>query len=174
MLLEPVETFSALLALCAGYSPVPVNSPHKGQWRGALMFSLIYAWINDWVNNREAGDLRHQRGHYDVIVMVAMYVHHVASYDLSCGPFHEQWGRYRTKIPHLSPWSILKSKPLKHIINRTEIGFIYGANGFHSYKIRYCWGMHWPTFVNSIPVSVTITKEGTTYKYEHTSGHCYE
>ena len=26
----------------------PVNSPHKGQWRGALMFSL--AWINDWVN----------------------------------------------------------------------------------------------------------------------------
>ena len=64
-----METFSALLALCVGNSPVPVNSPHKGQWRGALMFSLIYASINDWVNNREAGDLRRQRGHYDVIVM---------------------------------------------------------------------------------------------------------
>ena len=47
----------------------PVNFLHKGQWRGALMFSLIYAWINDWVNNREAGDLRRQHGHYDVIVM---------------------------------------------------------------------------------------------------------
>ena len=47
----------------------PVNFPHKGQWRGVLMFSLIYAWINDWVNNREAGDLRRQHGHYDVIVM---------------------------------------------------------------------------------------------------------
>ena len=47
----------------------PVNSPHKGQWRGALMFSLICAWINDWVNNREAGDLRRNRVHYDVIVM---------------------------------------------------------------------------------------------------------
>ena len=47
----------------------PVNFPHKGQWRGPLMFSLIYAWINDWVNNREAGDLRRQHGHYDVIVM---------------------------------------------------------------------------------------------------------
>ena len=47
----------------------PVNFPHKGQRRGALMFSLIYAWINDWVNNREAGDLRRQHGHYDVIVM---------------------------------------------------------------------------------------------------------
>ena len=48
----------------------PVNSPHKGQWRGALMFSLICVWINDWVNNREAGDLRCYRAHYDVIVMV--------------------------------------------------------------------------------------------------------
>ena len=57
------------LALCAGNSPVAVTSPHKGQWRGTLMFSLIYAWINDWVNNRDAGDLRRQRGHYDVIVM---------------------------------------------------------------------------------------------------------
>ena len=50
----------------------PVNSPPlKGQWRGALMFSLICAWIKGWVNNREAGDLRHHRVHYDVIVMVA-------------------------------------------------------------------------------------------------------
>ena len=55
--------------LCAGNSPVPVNSPHKGQWRGALMSSLICARISDWVNNREAGDLRRHRGHYDVIVM---------------------------------------------------------------------------------------------------------
>ena len=47
----------------------PVNSPHKGQWRGALVFSLICVWINDWVNNREAGDLRRYRAHYDVIVM---------------------------------------------------------------------------------------------------------
>ena len=64
-----METFSALPALCAGNSPVPVNSPHKGQWRGALMVSLICAWINDWVNNREAGDLRRHRGHYDGIVV---------------------------------------------------------------------------------------------------------
>ena len=64
-----METFSALLALCAGNSPVPVNSPHKGQWRGALMFSFICAWINNGVNNREAGDLRRHRGHYDVNVM---------------------------------------------------------------------------------------------------------
>ena len=57
--------------LC-GNSPVPVSSPHKVQWRGALMFSLICVWINDWVNNREAGDLRCHRGHYDVNVMLYM------------------------------------------------------------------------------------------------------
>ena len=47
----------------------PVNSPHKGQWRGALMFTLICARIKGWVNNCEAGDLRRNRAHYDVIVM---------------------------------------------------------------------------------------------------------
>ena len=58
-----MKTFSALLAICAG------NSPHKGQLSGALMFSLICVWINGWVNNRKAGDLRRYHAHYDVIVM---------------------------------------------------------------------------------------------------------
>ena len=48
-----------------------VNSPHKGQWRRALMFSLICAWMNGWVNNREADDLRRHRAHYDVTVMAS-------------------------------------------------------------------------------------------------------
>ena len=46
-----------------------VNSPHKDQWRGALMFSLISAWTNGWINNRKAGDLRRHRAHYDVTLM---------------------------------------------------------------------------------------------------------
>ena len=52
----------------------PVNSPHKGQWRGALMFSLICAWINYWVNNGDAGDLRRHRAHYDVTVMFSKHI----------------------------------------------------------------------------------------------------
>ena len=47
----------------------PVNSSHKGQWRGALMFSLIWARINGWVNKGEAGELRRYCPHYDVNVM---------------------------------------------------------------------------------------------------------
>ena len=56
-----METFSALLA---------IYSPHKGQWRGTFMFSLICARINCWANNREAGDLRRYRAHFDVTVML--------------------------------------------------------------------------------------------------------
>ena len=46
----------------------PVNIPHKGQWRRALMFSLNYARISGWVNNR--GDLRRHRAHYDVTFII--------------------------------------------------------------------------------------------------------
>ena len=63
-------TFSVLLALCAGNSPV--NSPHKGHWRGALIFSFICAWINGWINNREAGDLRHHPAHYELGIYLSV------------------------------------------------------------------------------------------------------
>ena len=56
----------------------PVNSPHKGQWLGALTFSLICAWINGWVNNHEAGDLRRHRAHYDVVVRYHLQARAVA------------------------------------------------------------------------------------------------
>ena len=64
-----MEAFSALLAFVWGIHRSPVNFPHKGQWRGTLVFSLICAWTNDWVNNRKAGDLRRHHAHYDVTVM---------------------------------------------------------------------------------------------------------
>ena len=52
------EHFPRYWPFVRGIHQSPVNSPHKGHWRGALMFSLIWVWINGWVNNREAGDLR--------------------------------------------------------------------------------------------------------------------
>ena len=71
----------------------PVNSPHKGQWRGALRFSSICAWINNWVNNREAGDLRRHRAHNDVIVMGCFFWVHsldkvLAFFLLYCVQYH--------------------------------------------------------------------------------------
>ena len=63
-----METSSALLALFVrGIHWSPVNSPHKAQWRGALMISLVCTWINGGVNNRDTGDFRCHGAHYDVI-----------------------------------------------------------------------------------------------------------
>ena len=55
--------------LCGEFSGPRWILRTKGQWREALMFSLICAQISGWVNNGEAGDLRRNRAHYDVIVM---------------------------------------------------------------------------------------------------------
>ena len=62
-----MQTFSALLAICAG------NSPVNGEFPATLMFSLICAWINGWINNGEAGDLRRHLAHYDVTVMMSLW-----------------------------------------------------------------------------------------------------
>ena len=78
-----METFSALLAIYAG--------THKGQWRGALRFSLICAAINGWESNRKAGDLRRHCAHYDVTVMrISGTYHFRISVDIfTCMP--HQW-----------------------------------------------------------------------------------
>ena len=62
--------FTCYWPFVRGIHRSPVNSPHKVQWRGALMFSFICIWINGWVNNRKAGDLRRYRTHYDFTVML--------------------------------------------------------------------------------------------------------
>ena len=69
----------------------PANSPHKGQWHGAFMFSLICPWINDWVSNREAADLRRHRSHYDVTVMD----YHIYQNDIIRDFSDLKWGGYK-------------------------------------------------------------------------------
>ena len=65
----------------------PVNSPHKGQWRETLMISLICVWLNGWVNNHEAGDLRHHRAYYDVTVMPCAGTVYTRGFD-----YPNRWG----------------------------------------------------------------------------------
>ena len=61
-----IKTFPRYWPFVRGIHRWPMNFPHKGQWRGAF-FSLIYAWINDWVNN--LGDFRRHCANNDVTVM---------------------------------------------------------------------------------------------------------
>ena len=57
-----------------GNPPVTGGFPHTGQWRRSLMFSLICAWTNVWANNRDTGDLRRNRVHYVVTVMIIQII----------------------------------------------------------------------------------------------------
>ena len=57
-----MEAFSALQSLCVQNSPVTDDAE--------FWCFLWSAWINGWVNNHEAGDLRRHRAHYDVTVMI--------------------------------------------------------------------------------------------------------
>ena len=64
-----METFSALPAICVGNSPVRGEFPTQRPVTRSFDVSFDLRPNKRWVNNREAGDLRRYRGHYDVIVM---------------------------------------------------------------------------------------------------------
>ena len=68
-----METFSALLALCAGNSPVTGELPSQRPVTRSFDVLFIWAWTNSWVNNLDTGDLRRHRVHYDVIAMYDMH-----------------------------------------------------------------------------------------------------
>ena len=107
-----MATFPRYWPFVRGIHRSPVNSLHKGQWRGALMFSLICVWINDWINNRQPGNLRRHRDHYDVTVVCEM----IKWYDIGeqCVDNSENGENTRTEeIDSLMlPWLMLKPELL--------------------------------------------------------------
>ena len=128
----------------------PVNSLHKGQWRGALMFSLICVWINVWVNNREAGDLRCHHVHYDVTVMNIYY------------PFNTSWsltGLYNSGTPAIRYW-----------LGRIKIQLLRGPGRYPrqimqnllcvwmspKHSINLGWG-YWNSVIGQISASIKLS-----------------
>ena len=94
---------------------------------GALMFSLICAWINDWVNNREADDLRRYRGHYDVIVMPWLHLMKRTLSTVTQIKFHKTWlliGGYSTRNENLNHATATSSS---------------GWDGIHGIIIQIIW-----------------------------------
>ena len=107
----------------------PVNSPHKSQLRGALMFSLICAWINCWVNYGEAGDLIRHRAHCDVTVMGRGITHSSRK--------GNQWNKNIT-LSMKSPISAFRGR----YINPTML-FSFNGNWNFSLSIKLIPNVHW-------------------------------
>ena len=72
-----METFSALLAICAGNSPVPGEFPAQRPVTRSFDVFFDLRLINGWVNNRKAGDLKRYRAYYDVMVMPMIRIFHI-------------------------------------------------------------------------------------------------
>ena len=105
---QQMEHFPTYWPFVRGIHRWPVNSPHKGQWCGALMFSFISAWSNSWVNNCDAGDLKRHRIHYDVIVMSGNGLSPVWRQGLPWpyADWFSIWRREQTTVKPESHWRI--------------------------------------------------------------------
>ena len=120
----------------------PVNSPHKGQWRGALMFSMICSWVNVWVNNGEAGDLRRHRAHYDVTVMrISRHGIDITGYEGAClprGRISMIWWRHQ-----LETCSALLA--LCEVIHRSLVDSLHKSQWRRALMISLIcvWGNYW-------------------------------
>ena len=113
----------------------PVNSQHKGQWRGALMFSLICFWMNGWVNNREAVDLRRYRDHHDIIVMIEM---------ISCPSLGNSHKRSAKRRPPIS--------------SQIEFGYLFLLSWFYHLVSQLSLAERYPNVSISHGVQHTNTK----------------
>ena len=165
-----------------GIQRSPVNSPHKGQWRGTLMFSMICTWINAWVNNRKAGDLSRHCALYDVIVMVtilkeidhdvtivssmsptAVEVRWPRWYNYAMMPWLQRWFRwiviglafryiYMTNPPTPPP-----PPPQWRLIKTATLTNVLISNSLCQQKVP-----DWPW--NTVPISLEICKKHETWK----------
>ena len=116
-----------------GIQRSPVNSPHKGQWRVALMFSLIYAWINDWVNNREAGDL---------FIMTSLYFGGLTNFcrfyrDITVSLTNDQWRWQLWSIPQIDfLW-------LSQLVTGDQLKEIHNSLNQTIVRAPQCMTGHW-------------------------------
>ena len=125
----------------------PVNSPHKGQCRGALLFSLICVSTNGWVNNREAGDLRLHHTHYDVTVIGMLggrppFYQLPSVVKLGSEPLRMEW---MTQLP----------------IQSCRLSGVWSLDLAIGSPARYCWVLlapHslWQTYLDLLPLVVSL------------------
>ena len=137
-----METFSALLAICAGNSPVPGEFPTQRPVTRSFDVYFDLRPNKRWVNNREVGDLRRNRAHYDVIVMLCA---HLAGTSLHCAD--NKLVIFRTRLTR--PVGSLDSLSFRRVcisVNETEFVF----------NIVECMADLWFWFVSVLLGTITI------------------
>ena len=117
----------------------PVDSPHKGQWRGSLMFTRT----NGWANNRDTVDLRRHKAHCDVTVMLCRVCKNRAYCKQETGLIHQR----SNPLPDVEPDGV------------DVLGFQIAKSHAHARLIAYRGALMWSTepFLNSkLPLDVVF------------------
>ena len=139
----------------------PVNSPHKGQRRRALVLSLICSWTNGWVNNRNAGDLMRHRADYDVTGLTRLddeQLFRLSTKNTLDGGFHIQMAshtenvsmswRHQENSKSMQTTSVVRHGneilPMNYYFSRKQhkYGFIQSKVSFkihHHCQLKLCW-----------------------------------
>ena len=143
-----IDIFSALLAICAGNWPATGEFP--AQRPVMLMFSLMCTWINAWVNNVGAGDLRRHRVHYDVTVMLMNYWYGPAS------PCLYYVGRCAGTKPSTVTMRIV-------MWNSTTINEQVGSHGIN-------WVLWWPEIICILCLSTSFPLWLLLFKFATNAG----
>ena len=97
-----METFSALLVLCAGNSSVTCEFPSLRPVMRSFDVFFDLRLDKRLSNNRDAGDLKRHRGHYDVIVMIFTFNSHIPVISIPCSYFSE-WIAHQLRVISNSP-----------------------------------------------------------------------
>ena len=121
-----------------GIHQPPMNSPHKGQWRRAFMFSLIYGWLNGWVNNREAGELKRRCAHYDVIVIGSKF---------QCHPRHRKISLFTKYHPNDRIWCLSEMWTC-HCLKIHLIRDIFSFKSAN--EVQWSFSKSWCNFRNNV------------------------
>ena len=122
----------------------PVNSSRKGQWRRALMFSLICAWTNGWANNWNASDLWCHCTHYNVTVMG---ISHIISWGKSCRDINKACVTVPIPLTCVTASSITNNKYKyppniqKHILHYKSPSAFISLDVFYHFML-YCGHHH--------------------------------
>ena len=149
-----METFFALLAICAGNSPVIDEFPARRPVTRRFDVSFIFAWINVWANNREAGNLRRHRVHNDVIVMLGP-VHDIIRYNKR---------KEQTHTPDISKSFISNNRDPKVCIYNCTFLWIHYNQFVHDYllskqiisKVSFgtIWSFYHSGYVNNLRMCI--------------------
>ena len=146
----------------------------KGQWRGALMCPLICTWINGWLNNREAGDLRRHCAHNYVTVMTII--------DFTPGMARNMWNRkilvFQENSSQLITFLFLRNDRKHKYVFVFSIRLSFIKNGYSASKNEYflthrrltIHGLSWQAiFSNALPwkkcSSFNLTQAQRSFRY---------